>query len=112
MDQDALVETLRTGTIRAAALDVTHPEPLPRSLLLIENTLSDQEMHFCETLILSAQSFCVVFCRDHPLLRLPNVLITPHIGISTLNTAKRMVEKMVENAVAAVKGLPVPDEVK
>ncbi|XP_029315391.1 uncharacterized protein LOC115026650 [Cottoperca gobio] len=79
LDQDALVEALKSGTIRAAALDVTHPEPLP---------------------------------RDHPLLSLPNVLITPHIGISTYNTATRIVEKMVENALAAVKGLPVPNEVK
>lgn len=31
VDQDALVKALQTGTIRAAALDVTHPEPLPRS---------------------------------------------------------------------------------
>lgn len=33
LDQDALISALQTGTIRAAALDVTHPEPLPRSLL-------------------------------------------------------------------------------
>ncbi|XP_037548796.1 probable 2-ketogluconate reductase [Nematolebias whitei] len=79
LDQDALVEALRTGTIRAAALDVTHPEPLP---------------------------------RDHPLLSLPNVLITPHVGTNTFATIRKMVERMVENAVAAVKGLPVPDEVK
>lgn len=50
-------------------------------------------------------------CRDHPLLGLSNALITPHIGISTYSTASRIVEKMVENAVAAVKGSPVPDEV-
>lgn len=31
MDQDALVEALQAQTIRAAALDVTYPEPLPRS---------------------------------------------------------------------------------
>ncbi|XP_042283087.1 probable 2-ketogluconate reductase [Thunnus maccoyii] len=79
VDQNALVKALQLATIRAAALDVTHPEPLP---------------------------------RDHPLLSLPNVLITPHIGINTYNTASRMVEKMVENALAGVKGLPIPNEVK
>lgn len=79
VDQEALVQALQSGTIRAAALDVTHPEPLP---------------------------------RGHPLLSLPNALVTPHMGISTDNTAKRIVQKMVDNAVAAVKGLPIPHEVK
>lgn len=31
VDQDALVEALQARTIQAAALDVTYPEPLPRS---------------------------------------------------------------------------------
>uniref|UniRef100_A0A3P8T626 Zgc:136493 n=1 Tax=Amphiprion percula TaxID=161767 RepID=A0A3P8T626_AMPPE len=79
VDQDALVQALRSGTIRAAALDVTHPEPLP---------------------------------RDHPLFSLPNVLITPHVGANTPSTGGRMVEMMVESAVAAIRGLPVPNEVK
>uniref|UniRef100_A0A3B4BGA8 Glyoxylate reductase/hydroxypyruvate reductase n=1 Tax=Periophthalmus magnuspinnatus TaxID=409849 RepID=A0A3B4BGA8_9GOBI len=78
IDQDALVQALQSGTIQAAALDVTYPEPLP---------------------------------RDHPLLYLPNALITPHMGISSTNTAKKIVQKMVDNALAAVKGLPIPDEV-
>lgn len=30
MDQDALVEALQNKVIKAAALDVTYPEPLPR----------------------------------------------------------------------------------
>ncbi|XP_019110335.2 uncharacterized protein LOC104929295 [Larimichthys crocea] len=79
VDQDVLVKALHSGTIHAAALDVTHPEPLP---------------------------------RDHPLLSLPNVLITPHVGTNTYTTTRKMVQKMVENAVAAVKGQPVPNEVK
>ncbi|KAE8281870.1 Glyoxylate reductase/hydroxypyruvate reductase [Larimichthys crocea] len=79
VDQDALVKALQSGTIHAAALDVTHPEPLP---------------------------------RDHPLLSLPNVLITPQVGTNTYTTTRKMVQKMVENAVAAVKGQPVPNEVK
>uniref|UniRef100_A0AAX7TPZ2 D-isomer specific 2-hydroxyacid dehydrogenase NAD-binding domain-containing protein n=1 Tax=Astatotilapia calliptera TaxID=8154 RepID=A0AAX7TPZ2_ASTCA len=32
VDQDALVKALQSGEIRAAALDVTHPEPLPRTV--------------------------------------------------------------------------------
>ncbi|XP_006875961.1 PREDICTED: glyoxylate reductase/hydroxypyruvate reductase-like [Chrysochloris asiatica] len=39
VDQDALVEALQTGVIKAAALDVTYPEPLPRDhpLLKLKN---------------------------------------------------------------------------
>ncbi|KAM7406937.1 hypothetical protein PAMA_002914 [Pampus argenteus] len=79
VDQDALVKALQSGTIRAAAMDVTHPEPLP---------------------------------REHPLLGLPNVLITPHFGMNTCATVKGILRKMVENAQAVVRGLPIPNEVK
>ncbi|XP_061616719.1 probable 2-ketogluconate reductase [Phyllopteryx taeniolatus] len=79
VDQDVLVKALQSWTIRAAALDVTHPEPLP---------------------------------RDHPLLGLPNVLITPHFGTSTITTIRKMVQKMVDNALAAIKGESMPDELK
>nr|XP_033492898.1 probable 2-ketogluconate reductase isoform X1 [Epinephelus lanceolatus]XP_033492899.1 probable 2-ketogluconate reductase isoform X1 [Epinephelus lanceolatus]XP_033492900.1 probable 2-ketogluconate reductase isoform X1 [Epinephelus lanceolatus] len=79
VDQDALVKALQSGTIHAAALDVTYPEPLP---------------------------------RDHPLLGLPNVVIIPHYGTNTYTTTRKMVQRMVENAVAAVNGQSVPNEVK
>ncbi|NWI00405.1 GRHPR reductase, partial [Tichodroma muraria] len=78
VDQEALVAALRTGVIRAAALDVTSPEPLP---------------------------------RDHPLLELKNVIITPHLGIKTDKATYMITEEAVENILAALNGLPLPSEV-
>ncbi|GCC40277.1 hypothetical protein chiPu_0024441, partial [Chiloscyllium punctatum] len=62
IDQDALVKALQNGVIRAAALDVSEPEPLP---------------------------------RNHPILQLPNVILTPHIGGATEKTTHEMLEKMI-----------------
>ncbi|XP_019571500.2 putative 2-ketogluconate reductase isoform X2 [Rhinolophus sinicus] len=78
VDQDALLEALQTGVIKAAALDVTHPEPLP---------------------------------RDHPLLKLKNIILTPHIGSATHQARLQMMENMVESIRASLDGLPIPNEV-
>lgn len=78
VDQDALVEALQTGLIKAAALDVTHPEPLP---------------------------------RDHPLLKLKNVTLTPHIGSATHQARRQIMENLVESILASLNGLPIPNEV-
>uniref|UniRef100_A0A8C0FGU2 Glyoxylate reductase/hydroxypyruvate reductase n=1 Tax=Bubo bubo TaxID=30461 RepID=A0A8C0FGU2_BUBBB len=77
VDQEALVTALQTGVIRAAALDVTYPEPLP---------------------------------RDHTLLKLKNVIITPHLGIKTDKATYMVTEEAVENILAALNGLPIPSE--
>ncbi|XP_006031171.1 uncharacterized protein LOC102377430 [Alligator sinensis] len=78
VDQEALLEALHTGIIKAAALDVTYPEPLP---------------------------------RDHPLLKLKNIIITPHLGIKTRKTTRMITEEAVANILAALNGLPMPSEV-
>ena len=78
MDQEALVAALTNGTIAAAGIDVTSPEPLP---------------------------------RDHPLLKLTNLTITPHMGASTLSTRQKMVQIVVENAICALEGKPLRYEV-
>ena len=45
---------------------------------------------------------------DNPLLGLPNVVVTPHIGSATLRTRARMADIAVENALAALRGEAMP----
>ena len=42
--------------------------------------------------------------RDHPLLKLDNVVITPHLGSATEETRRRMAEVSVENLVRGLAG--------
>jgi glyoxylate reductase len=46
--------------------------------------------------------------RDHPLLKLDNVIITPHLGSATEQTRRRMMEVSVENLLAGLTGRPLP----
>jgi glyoxylate reductase len=79
VEPDALYEALTGGTIAAAALDVTDPEPLP---------------------------------RDHPLLGLENLVITPHLGSATVATRRKMAELSVANLLAGLRGEPLLHEVR
>ena len=45
--------------------------------------------------------------RDHLLLRLDNVVITPHLGSATEETRRRMAEVSVENLLAGLAGRPL-----
>jgi len=74
-----LYEALRDGTIAAAGLDVTDPEPLP---------------------------------REHPLLSLSNVIITPHLGSASDRTRRRMMELTLDNLNAGLTDEPLPHEVR
>ncbi|MEE2688046.1 MAG: D-glycerate dehydrogenase [Pseudomonadota bacterium] len=78
LDHNALVDALRNGTIWAAGLDVTEPEPLP---------------------------------RDHPLLSLENVVIAPHLGSATRKTRVGMVQRTIDNLIAALTSQPMPSRV-
>jgi glyoxylate reductase len=49
---------------------------------------------------------------DHPLARLNNVTITPHIASSTLETRDAMALLTADNILAVLQGLPMPAEVK
>ncbi len=49
--------------------------------------------------------------RDHPLLSMPQVVITPHLGSATVETRRRMAELSVENLLAGLRGEPLPHPV-
>ncbi len=45
--------------------------------------------------------------RNHPLLQLENVTLTPHLGSATVQTRRRMAELSVENLLAGLDGKPL-----
>ncbi|KAM3928489.1 glyoxylate/hydroxypyruvate reductase B-like isoform 2-T2 [Leptodactylus fuscus] len=49
--------------------------------------------------------------RDHPLLKLRNVILTPHMGSATFQTRRIMMEDMVQSMVDAINNLPISYEV-
>uniref|UniRef100_A0A7S1AKI4 Uncharacterized protein n=1 Tax=Noctiluca scintillans TaxID=2966 RepID=A0A7S1AKI4_NOCSC len=46
--------------------------------------------------------------RDHPLLRMENVLITPHSGSATKGDRRRMAEMCLQNLLAGLRGEALP----
>jgi glyoxylate reductase len=49
--------------------------------------------------------------RDHPLLRMDNVIITPHLGSATEETRQKMAEVSVVNLLAGLEGKPLTHQV-
>ncbi len=48
--------------------------------------------------------------RDHPLLKLNNVVLAPHLGSATEQTRQRMAELSVENLLLGLRGEPLRHE--
>lgn len=94
IDPRALIEALRRGKVAAAGLDVMPDEPMIRE---------------------EAQLICSFFCNqhdlrnlvaDHILLRMPNVVVTPHSAFNTREAIGRIVETTIENIKAFINNKP------
>jgi glyoxylate reductase len=49
--------------------------------------------------------------RDHPLLRMENAIIVPHLGSATRQTRQAMARLTVDNLNAGLAGLPLPSRI-
>ena len=49
--------------------------------------------------------------REHPLLKLSNLVLTPHLGSASDRTRRRMIEMSIENLRAGLAGQPLPNRV-
>lgn len=94
IDVRALILALRRGKVAAAGLDVLPDEPAIRE---------------------EAELICSMFCdrhdlrnlvADHVLLRMPNVVVTPHSAFNTREAIRRILDTTIENVRAFAAGRP------
>ncbi len=90
----ALLGAISDGTIRAAGLDVLPEEPLIREEAELLRSVF-RKQHDLESLL-----------ADHILLRLRNVVITPHSAFHTREAVERILETTVNNIRAFIQGSP------
>jgi D-lactate dehydrogenase len=94
IDSRALIQALHSGKVAGAGLDVLPDEPLIREEAeLIGGIFRDQ--HDLRDLV-----------ANHVLLRMPNVVVTPHSAFNTREAVARIVETTVANISAFIDGRP------
>lgn len=94
VESSALLRALGDGTVAAAGLDVIEGEPVIREEAELMHSVFTRE-HDLEMLL-----------SDHVLLRLRNVLITPHIGFATREAVQRILDTSCQNIEAFARGEP------
>jgi len=89
---EALAEALMNGKVAAAGLDVLPAEPVVREEAELLRSVYEKE-HDLETLL-----------ADHVLLRLRNVIVTPHIAFNTREAVQRILDTTVANIDGFMRG--------
>lgn len=85
VETSALIEALNDGTIRGVALDVIEEEGEIRD-----------EMSFIKESHPNADMLKEIL-MDHVLMRMPNVLMTPHVAFNSDEAVRRILDVTIEN---------------
>ena len=95
VETEALVSALENGTIQGAGLDVLEGETDMKDELelLPKKTASEEKL---KTVL-----------YDHMLIRMPNVLITPHVAFNSKEAMARIVNTTVENIQGFMRQTPI-----
>ncbi len=94
VDTQVLVELLQNGILAGAALDV-----------LEEEGETKDEMQFLSKTYPKAEELKTIL-RNHILMRLPNVLITPHNAFNSQEALERILKITIENIRSYADGRP------
>ncbi len=94
IDIDALLDSLAKGKVRAAGLDVLPEEPTIREEAELLRSYF-REQHNLRTLL-----------ADHVLLRMRNVIITPHSAFNTREAVQRILDTTARNIEKFAVGEP------
>lgn len=95
VDAQALAEALAAGKLRGAGLDVLAEEPALRDEAETLRAVYNEE-HDLRGLL-----------ADHALLRLDNVIITPHNAFNTQEAVRRILDTTLQNIQAFLDGEPI-----
>ncbi len=95
VETDALVYALQNGVLAGAGLDVLEEE----------GEVKD-EMKFLKTAEPKRETMRTVL-ENHILMRMPNVLMTPHNAFNSQEAMERILETTMQNIEAYLKGKPV-----
>ncbi len=92
IDSQALVRALAEGKVCGAGLDVLPEEPVIREEAELLRSVY-QRKHNLESLL-----------ADHVLIRLRNVVVTPHSAFNTREAVSRILETTVDNIESYIRG--------
>jgi D-lactate dehydrogenase len=95
VDAEALIQALLTGQIAGAALDVLSQEPWLRDEAQVFRSATPPAPEGLRALVAS-----------HALLKLPNVIVTPHVAYDTREAVMRIMDVTLANIEGFAAGAP------